>query len=194
LEKPHMSRSEPPQTHPVTGGGGDELDAANQQTGRTFELREEQLVAHTTLRDVGDIEVRTVVEDVPGRLEVDAYREEVVVEHETVGSVVSQREDPREEDDDTLIIPIYEEQLVVTKRLVLRERLHVRRIGTTERQLYQDTLRRERLVVEDPQNTGLVRERYPDSPEDADDDESASHEPTTPQGGLFEHLVRKALE
>jgi len=189
-----MSKSEPPQTYPVTEQMSDELDAPNQETGRTFELREEQLVAHKTLRDMGDIEVRTVVEEVPGRLEVDAYREEVVVEHETVDRVVSEREDPWEEDDDTLVIPIYEEQLVVSKRLVLRERLRVRRIGTTERQLYQDTLRRERLVIEDPQTTGLVRERYPESPEHAALDESASHEQMTPQGGLLQNLVRKALE
>ena len=55
-------------------------------------VREEQLVAHKALRDVGDIEVRTVVEEMPGRLEVDTYREEVVVEHETVGSVVNERD------------------------------------------------------------------------------------------------------
>ena len=156
-----MSRFEPPQAYRVAEPGGDELEADNLQTGRTFELREEQLVAHKALRDVGDVEIRTIVEEVPGRLEVEAYREEVVVEHETVGSVVGERDDPWQEDDDTLIIPIYEEQLVVTKRLVLRERLRVRRVGTTVRQLFQDTLRRERLVVEDPQNTGLVHERYP---------------------------------
>jgi uncharacterized protein (TIGR02271 family) len=190
-----MSRSEPPQAHDVVEPGHDRVDAADLQTGRTFELREEQLVAHKALRDVGEIEVRTIVEEVPGRLEVDAYREEVVVEHETVGSTVNERDDPWEEDDGTLIIPVYEEQLVVTKRLVLRERLHVRRVGTTERQLYQDTLRRERLVVEDPQNTGLVRERYPDSAEDEDgQDESGGHESSIPQGGLLEQLVRKALD
>ena len=55
-----------------------------------------------------------------------------MVEHEPIGQVVSQREEPREEDG-VLIIPIYEEQLAVTKRLVLRERMRVRRVGTTER-------------------------------------------------------------
>ncbi len=60
-----------------------------------------------------------------------------------------------------LVVPIYEEQLAATKRLVLRERMRVRRIGTAERQLLQDRLRRERLVVEDPQHKGRVREVYP---------------------------------
>ena len=89
-----------------------------------------------------------------------------------------------------LVIPIYDEQLVVTKRLVLRERMRVRRIATTERQLYQDTLRRERLVVEDPQHTGLVREQYPVGSSEG----SSEPEPIEPEGGFLGNLVRKALE
>lgn len=130
---------------------------------RTVDLREEQLIARKELRERGEIEVRTVIDEVPGRLEADAYREEVVIEHEPVGQMVSEREQPREEGG-TLIVPVYEEQLVVTKRLVLKERIRVRRVGTTERQLFQETLRRERVVVEDPEHTGLVREQYPSTP------------------------------
>jgi uncharacterized protein (TIGR02271 family) len=152
----------------------------------TIELREEELVAHTELRELGSIELRTEVQDVPGRLEVDAYREEVVVEHEPVGQVVSQREEPREEDG-VLVVPIYEEQLTVVKRLVLRERMRVRRVATTERQLFEDTLRRERLVVEDPQQTGQVREVYPTPDPNAEDDPDR-------QDGLVDRLVLKALQ
>jgi uncharacterized protein (TIGR02271 family) len=165
-----------------------------------LELREEQLVARKELRELGEVRVRTQVEDVPGRLEVDAYREEVEIEHEPVGQVVSEREQPWEEDG-TLVVPIYEEQLVVTKRLILRERLHVRRIGTTERRLFEDTLRRERLVIEDPQHTGLVHEQYPtdepagqhprDTPADGAD---GSDDPEPTRGGFLEQLVHKALE
>lgn len=163
----------------------------------TVELREEQLVAHKQLRELGAIEVSTQVDEVPGRLEVDAYREEVVIEHELVGQVVSERVGPSESDG-VLIVPVYEEQLVVTKRLVLRERMYIRRIGTTERQLFQDTLRRERLVVEDPQQTGLVHERYPTDP--ASDEVQVQSQSDTPhaqeqgEGGFLERLVRKALE
>ena len=153
----------------------------------TLELREEQLIAHKELRDLGEIVVRTEVDDVPGRLEVDAYREEVFVEHEPVGEVVSERDKPWTEDN-ILIVPVYEEQLVVTKRLVLRERIRIRRVGTTERQLFEDTLRRERLVLEDPSNTGLVHEKYPT----AQSDEEIVDSPR--EGGFLEGLVRKALE
>jgi len=157
-----------------------------------IELREEQLVAHKDLRDLGEVEVRTEVDDVPGRLEVDAYREEVVVEHEPVGEMVSQREKPWEEDG-VLIIPMYEEQLVVTKRLILRERLRIRRVGTTERQLFEDVLRRERLVVEDPSGTGLVHEQYPVDPVERRAEDDTDTEPRE-QPGFLGNLVRKALE
>ena len=192
-----MSR---PNTPPGGAGEAEELAAADVETTQVIELREEQLVAHKDLRELGEVSVRTEIDEVPGRLEVDAYREEVVVEHEPVGDVVSERAKPWEEDG-VLVIPIYEEQLVVTKRLILRERMRVRRVATTERQLFQDVLRRERLVVEDPEQTGLVREQYPvdDAPlrttRDADTagarDES---DRTAEEPGFLGSLVRKALE
>jgi len=170
------------------------VDSAAAETTRILELREEQLVAHKDLRDLGEIEVHTEVDEVPGRLEVDAYREEVLVEHETVGQVVSERDKPWEEDG-ILVIPIYEEQLVVTKRLVLRERVRVRRVGTRERQLFQDTLRRDRLVVEDPQHTGLVREQYPGGASDGSEEQNPdTSEHADPESGLLGNLVRKVLE
>src|SRR5439155_6212292 len=125
-----------------------------------LELREEQLVAHKDLRHLGEVVVRTEVEEVPGRLEVEAEREEVEVDHVPVGQVVRERVAPWEEGD-VLVVPVYEEQLVVVKRLVLKEELRIRRVASTERQVFEDVLRRERLVIEDPQNTGLVHEQFP---------------------------------
>ncbi len=142
-----------------------EADAYEQ----TISLREEELVAHKEMRELGEVEIRTRVEEVPSRLEVEAYREEVEIEHLPVGQVVSERVAPWEEDG-VLVVPVYEEQLVVTKRLVLREHLRVRRIGTTETRLFEDTLRRERVVVDDPTDSGLVHELYPDDDEDREEE------------------------
>jgi uncharacterized protein (TIGR02271 family) len=176
-----------------------EFDPADPEQGQTIELRQEQLVAHKELRELGEVEVRTEVEDVPGRLEVDAYREEVEIEHEPVGQVVGERGQSWEENG-VLILPIYEEQLVVTKRLVLRERLRIRRVGTMERQLFEDTLRRERLVVDDPQHTGMVHEQYSTGERDGErltDKDAAEVQPkeTDDQqdGAFLGNLVRKAL-
>jgi len=165
---------------------------------RIIELREEQLVAHKELRDLGDVEIRKVVEEQPGRLEVDAFSEEVQVEHVPVGRAVTERTEPWE-DGDVLVVPVYEEQLVVTKRLVLREELHIRRVRTTERQLYEDTLRRERLEVDDPNQTGLVHERYADDTGQADNEPHAARRIPPPadqepdEGGLM-GMVKRALQ
>ncbi|MBV8716543.1 MAG: DUF2382 domain-containing protein [Chloroflexi bacterium] len=156
---------------------------------RVVQLREEQLVAHKKLRDLGEIVIRTVVETMPAELQVEAQRDEVEIVHEPVGQAVSDRRGPWEEDGE-LIVPVYEEQLVVTKRLMLRERLRVRRVSTSERQLFQENVKRERLVIEDPQHTGRVREIAPtvtEHPENAE-----QHE--TEDAGFLTRLVSKALE
>ena len=172
-------------------GGERLLEADSSDFERTVELREEELVPHKEFREVGQVTVRTEVEEFPGRLEVDAFREEVEVEHVPVGQVVSEKVAPWEEDG-VLIVPVYEEQLVVTKRLLLREHLRVRRVGTTERRLFEDTLRRERLVIEDPDDSGLVHERYPvdDARAEREPDETSERD----EGGLLEKLGRKVLE
>ena len=150
--------------------------------GRTIPLRQEELVAHKEMRHMGDVEVRTEVEEVPGRIEVQAQREEVEVQHVPVGRVVAQREAPYH-DGDVLVVPVYEEQLVVSKRLILREELRVTRVPSTETQVFEDTLRRERLVVEDIGHTGALRERYP-----TDDADGERHE------GFLENLRRKVMQ
>ncbi|HLI50492.1 MAG TPA: DUF2382 domain-containing protein [Thermomicrobiaceae bacterium] len=163
----------------LAGGPGTDLrDAPITNEGeQVLELREERLVARKELREVGEIGVRVEVEELPGRLAIDAAREEVEVEHLPVGQVVSERRPPWQEGD-VLIVPVYEEQLVVVKRLVLREQLRIRRVSVTERRLFEDQLRRERVVVDDPDETGLVHEQYATAGDagstatDADDDTS----------------------
>ena len=56
------------------------------------------------------------------------------------------------------MVPVYGEQLVVVKRLVMKERIRIRRIATTERRLFEDTLRRERLVIEDSGQPDMHRQ------------------------------------
>jgi uncharacterized protein (TIGR02271 family) len=152
---------------------------------RVIELREEELVARKDRRDLGEIIVRTEIDTAPAQLEVEAQREEVEVIHEPVGQTVSKREEPWQEDG-VYVVPVYEEQLVVSKRLVLRERLRVRRVRITERQLFQDTVQRERVIVEDPQQTGLAHETYPNQ---------EAHPPDDPAdgGNSLRKLVSRAL-
>ena len=71
------------------------------------------------------------------------------------------------------------------------EQLRVRRVTCTEHQLFEDTLRRDQLVIEDPSNTGLVHEQYPTDATPSKAQEEDAH----PEGGnMLEKVVRKVLE
>lgn len=74
-------------------------------------------------------------------------REEVEVVRVAVGRQVDAAPPAREEGD-TLIIPVLEEVLVVEKRLVLVEELHVRKRRVEERRPQSFTLRKEEVVAE----------------------------------------------
>lgn len=62
---------------------------------------------------------------------------------------------------DTTIIPVVEEVLVVEKRLVLREEIHLRRMTTSEQVEVPVTLRQQHAVIdrEDATNTANEEER-----------------------------------
>ena len=93
-----------------------------------------------------------------------AVRARKHVEHEHVEQVVPreieqaevEREAPREEDsgeietlpDGSVSVPVFEEQLVVTKRLVVRERVIIRKRTTTESERVRADLRKERVEIE----------------------------------------------
>jgi uncharacterized protein (TIGR02271 family) len=74
-------------------------------------------------------------------------REEVEVVRVPVGRQV-EAPPPTREEGGTLIIPVLEEVLVVEKRLVLVEELHVRKRRVEERRPQSFTLRKEEVVAE----------------------------------------------
>ncbi|MGI8913317.1 MAG: YsnF/AvaK domain-containing protein [Chloroflexota bacterium] len=179
---------------PPEAGSPAAVPSAAEQVG-TIHLHEERLVPHKDLRTVGEVEVRTAMEEFPGRLTVDAMREEVEVQHLPIGEAVKERLAPWDEDG-VLVVPVYEEQLVVVKRLIMREQLRIRRIETSETRLFEETLRRETVVIDDPQQTGLIHEFYAGADGEAQpagEEVAVSDETAPTEGGFLEHLVRRAL-
>jgi uncharacterized protein (TIGR02271 family) len=124
------------------------------------------------------------VEKVPAHLEVEALRDEVELERVPIGQEVSERAEAWD-DEGVTVIPIYEEQLVVVKRLILKEHVRVRHVQRRETRLVEDEVLRERIVVDDPDNTGQVREIYPTDHE-ADDEKHSVN--------ILERAMRKALD
>ena len=81
--------------------------------------------------DSNRVRVRTVVENNTQWIAEDLVGEQVVVDRVHVGREVSAAPDIRREGD-VLIVPVVEEVLVVEKRLVLKEELHIRKIVATQ--------------------------------------------------------------
>ena len=71
------------------------------------------------------------------------------------------------EEDGVTIIPVVEEQLVVTKRLVLKEEIHLRKVRTTTRATEDVTVRKQRAEVVrlDADGREFVRDAQPQRPE-----------------------------
>ena len=110
------------------------------------------LLLHAEQASVEKIAVRSLVrartETTVRDAQVDEplAREDVVVERVAVGRYVDAVPPVRTEGDVT-IMPVVEEEVVVTRRLLLREEVHLRRIRAEERHVETIALREQHVVV-----------------------------------------------
>ncbi|MBA1158995.1 YsnF/AvaK domain-containing protein [Microvirga mediterraneensis] len=95
----------------------------------------------------GRVRVRTITDTVEELAHADVQREDVEVTRVPIGRTVEMAPEVRTEGDVT-IVPVLEEVLVVEKRLVLKEELHIRRRVAAETVEVPVTLRKQRAVVE----------------------------------------------
>jgi uncharacterized protein (TIGR02271 family) len=107
----------------------------------------ESIDVSRTTRTTGAVRVTKRVEQDEAVVDEPVIRERVEVERRTVNRVVESAPPVREEGD-TTIVPIVEEVLVVEKRLLLREEVHLRRVRETVHEPQTFALRRERADVE----------------------------------------------
>jgi uncharacterized protein (TIGR02271 family) len=111
------------------------------------ELAQEQLEISKREVERSRIVIRTRVEERDEVAELELQQEEVTVERIPRGVPVDAKPAIREEDG-VLIVPIVEEQLVVTTRLILKEELRISRRTRTELVRQPVRLRAERAEVE----------------------------------------------
>jgi uncharacterized protein (TIGR02271 family) len=95
----------------------------------------------------GRVRVRTVADTIEEIAHADLVREDVEVTRVPIDRVVDAPPQIRT-DGDVTIVPVLEEVLVVEKRLVLKEELHIRRRIATETVEVPVTLRKQRAIVE----------------------------------------------
>jgi uncharacterized protein (TIGR02271 family) len=115
---------------------------------------EEELSVETRPVSLGTVHIHQRVEARDQQMVVPTVHEEVVIEHLSADSY-----DPATpEDPDVVVIPVEEEQLVVTKRRVVTEYIRISKKRIEAQQLVRDTVRRTVVDIDDQtvQGAGLV--------------------------------------
>lgn len=107
----------------------------------------EALNVDTRPMETGRVRLRKIVREQEELVDPPLWREEVVVERVSVNRVVEGTTPVRSEGD-TLIIPLFEEVLVVEKRLLLKEEVHVTRRRVETHAPQRVPLRHEEVIVE----------------------------------------------
>ena len=115
---------------------------------RVVPVVEEELLVETTWVDTARVQVRKRVEERVKSVHPPLMREEIEVERREVGQFVDAAAAPHQ-DGDTLVIPVYEEVLVLEKKLLLKEEVRITRTYVPLETTPQDVvLRREQVEVE----------------------------------------------
>jgi len=112
----------------------------------TLRLLAEELSVERRVIETGRVRVATVTREHEEFVDEPVLHTHVEVQHVPVNRPVETMPAVRQ-DGDTTIVPVVEETLVVERRLVLREELHIRRARTTARYRERVTLRRQEAVV-----------------------------------------------
>lgn len=121
-------------------------------------IEEELVVAKKTVLD-GRVEVRTHTREVEETAKAELRSSGVEVTRVAVDMVVDVAPKIRTEGDLT-IVPVLEERLVVEKRLVLVEEIHIRQTSTTATEEVGAVLRRQDVsIARTPSNEQQTRKR-----------------------------------
>jgi len=96
--------------------------------------------------EAGTVEIRKTVHERTEVIDVPLHSDEVEIERVNVNRIVDEPVQVRHEGD-TMIIPLLEEVLVVEKKLVLREEVHVKRVRKEVHESREVSLREERVEV-----------------------------------------------
>jgi uncharacterized protein (TIGR02271 family) len=107
---------------------------------------EEELETGTRQVTTGSVRVEKRVEKRVRRVSAPAFHEDIEIRRVPVNRVVDVAPKSRRQGD-TVIVPVVEEELVVTKRLVLKEEIHLIKRRTKERVVKEVEVGRERAEV-----------------------------------------------
>ena len=132
-----MERNQP-QTEPRPGPAQDGGTAANKTDSNTLQLFAEEAQVSRRTVETARVRVARVTHTRDHLVDELLARTDVEVERIPIGRVIDAIP-PVKGDADDMVIPIVEETVVVERKLVLKEELHIRHKRTTER--YQETVK-----------------------------------------------------
>lgn len=113
----------------------------------TIELVEETATVSKHATTTGRVSVQTVTEAFEEMVEAELSGAAVIVDHIAIDTIVDTIPETRTKDGVT-IVPVFEEVLVVERRIRLIEELHIRHEATSETVRLPVTVRRQKVVVE----------------------------------------------
>jgi uncharacterized protein (TIGR02271 family) len=138
---------------PSSGSGPP--DEADQATARaratevapdTLRLLAEELSVDRREIETGRVRIVTVTREHEELVDVPLAREGVEVVRVPIDRVIDTMPSIRQ-DGETTVVPVVEEVVVVERRLMLKEELHIKRVRTTERHQERINLRRQEAIV-----------------------------------------------
>ncbi|WP_239025171.1 YsnF/AvaK domain-containing protein [Rhodoligotrophos defluvii] len=109
-------------------------------------LHAEELSVSKEKVETGRVHVGTVTRTHEEMVDEELASEHVKIERVSVNRPIDAVPSVRHEGNVT-IVPVLEEVLVVERRLMLKEEIHIRRVRTTERHRESVTLRRQEAVI-----------------------------------------------
>jgi uncharacterized protein (TIGR02271 family) len=110
-------------------------------------LAEEKLTTSVRAVERGTLRITRRVEEEPVSETVELHQDEVEIEHREINEPAETVNLPHY-DGETLVIPVYEEVPVITKRLVLREEIRITKRTVDESVRIEEPLRRDTVDVQ----------------------------------------------
>jgi len=138
---------------PQAASSSSTLDSDTQ----TIQVHEEELQAQKTARSAGDVNITKDVVEETKTIEVPVMREEVRVERRAA-SDTTPSDQSTAFDGDTITIPVMEEQVEVNKVARAVEEIEVSKVQTQDTETVSDTVRKERVDIDDSSNTTTERQ------------------------------------
>ncbi len=133
-------------------GTEDSLDEGSQLR---IPIYEERLQAAVEDVGLGEVRVHKLVDEVEETVEQPVTRDDLDIERIPMNRPLNVPSVARQEGD-WYVVPVMEEVLVVQKRLMLVEEVRIRTRRVTEIAQVRDTVRRERVTIEDDTVRGVV--------------------------------------